>query len=555
MANLLRLIVAALLTVVAVTAHALPKQPSDWYILVYSQLGPFATASAACAAYASTRNGTPNPPEQYTVSSTGMTQNGNTATCGVRICNRSNPSSCFDTVVDTNATSASCPANSTLQGNECVCAANYEEKDGQCRPKNPCPAGQHEQGGACVPDKCQPDEVRLNGLCVKEPPCPPGETRVNGVCKKNGCDKDKDMGIIETAGDSVTFYCMESGGKFCTARASPSLCVTYGANTTCTGTARLTGSTCAPGDGASDPDKPNKGNNNNGDSSNPNGGNGGNGNGSNNGSGNPGAGGSGPAPGGGGNNGGNGNNGNLPGTSNPGTGPNPTLPNNPHPPVGGGSGPGTGSGLPAPNPDGPDGFGNCPPGTTKKGKTCVKDPVDPDDDGKCPPGTVKVGNKCVGTYVPDGPSGGASTPGGGTPGGGNGDGDGDGNDSVFSGSCMQGFVCEGDAVQCAMAREQHRRACKLFEDESDHSKLYYDNKGKEGDQTKNLPGNTTESISGKVVQTDLLGGGSGVQDLQVTVHGQSISLPFSKINSALQALGNILLAVSLLAAVRIIGRG
>ena len=120
---------------------------------------------------------------------------------------------------------------------------------------------------------------------------------------------------------------------------------------------------------------------------------------------------------------------------------------------------------------------------------------------------------------------------------------------------MQGFVCEGDAVQCAMAREQHRRACKLFEDESDHSRLYYDNTGKEGDQTKNLPGNTTESISGKVVQSDLLGGGSGVQDLQVTVMGQSINLPFSKINTALQALGNILLAVSLLAAVRIIGRG
>ena len=51
------------------------------------------------------------------------------------------------------------------------------------------------------------------------------------------------------------------------------------------------------------------------------------------------------------------------------------------------------------------------------------------------------------------------------------------------------------------------------------------------------------------------GGGSGVQDLNITVMGQSITLPFSKINTGLDALGQVLLAVSFLIAFRIVGRG
>lgn len=33
----------------------------------------------------------------------------------------------------------------------------------------------------------------------------------------------------------------------------------------------------------------------------------------------------------------------------------------------------------------------------------------------------------------------------------------------WGGACAGGFSCNGDAVQCAMAREQHRRNCQLFE--------------------------------------------------------------------------------------------
>lgn len=41
----------------------------------------------------------------------------------------------------------------------------------------------------------------------------------------------------------------------------------------------------------------------------------------------------------------------------------------------------------------------------------------------------------------------------------------------FEGSCMAGFTCEGDALQCAQTREQHRRNCELFEKDTDGNSL------------------------------------------------------------------------------------
>ena len=126
----------------------------------------------------------------------------------------------------------------------------------------------------------------------------------------------------------------------------------------------------------------------------------------------------------------------------------------------------------------------------------------------------------------------------------------------FAGTCGAGFTCKGDAIQCAIGQEQHRRACKLFDDESAESKLYMDNKGKTGNQTVDLPGNETISLAGRIDSSDALAAGSaGVSDLNVTVWGQAITLPFSMINPYLAHLGNILLAVSFLLALRIVARG
>ena len=142
--------------------------------------------------------------------------------------------------------------------------------------------------------------------------------------------------------------------------------------------------------------------------------------------------------------------------------------------------------------------------------------------------------------------------GGGSGGGGNGEED----PSSFTGACAGGFQCKGDAIQCAIAREQHIRACRLFDKESPESKLYEDSKGKEGDQTKDLPGNETIAIGDRINSSDALGaGGAGLSDLSLSVWNQQVTLPLSMLNKYLAAMGNVLLAVSFLLAFRIVARG
>lgn len=67
-------------------------------------------------------------------------------------------------------------------------------------------------------------------------------------------------------------------------------------------------------------------------------------------------------------------------------------------------------------------------------------------------------------------------------------------ESAFSGSCAGGFICKGDAIQCAMAQEQHRARCdyekwdapwkqngiKDIQASGDISKEFYVNEGSTG---------------------------------------------------------------------------
>lgn len=433
------------------------------------------------------------------------------------------PCSINDYPVDASWT-GSCPANSTLAGESCSCNAGFVEKDGMCRPENPCPAGQIEQGGACVPVNCKPSEIRVNGVCVPEPPCPAGQTRVNGQCVKNKCPP-AGTGAgdgWEMSGPSTEYACVDQGVSFdgpvmyCMVRVTNTFDFLVDGKRLYFGSGKYTGGTCSGGSGGGST-----------------GGNPGTGGGTGGGSG-PGSGGNGGNDGGGASGGGSGGSAPKP--------PNPDSPPLPPPP---------GS-----KPPGPD--GGCPPGTSKAPNgqcySPTPPPLNPDGDGLCPPGYVRVGVVCV---APSPPSGGGSTGGGsGGGGGGNGDGDGEGEQSAFGGACASGFSCEGDAIQCAIAREQHVRACKLFDDESPESKLYNDNKGKEGKQTNDLPGNETVNVFGRIDSSDALGaGGAGLSDLSITVWGKAISLPFSMLNSYLAALGNVLLAVSFLLALRIVARG
>ncbi|WP_343736076.1 virulence factor TspB C-terminal domain-related protein [Acidovorax sp.] len=452
-----------------------------------------------------------------------------------------------------------CPENSTLSGTTCTCSSGFEENNGQCK-RPACPAGQHEEGGACVPDDCKPDETRVNGVCVKDPPCPAGETRINGVCKKNGCEKGKNVGIFDTQGESATFFC--EGG--CQVRVMPSTCVRYEGVVQCAGSGIQTGSSCTSageGPGSTNPGTgPTDGGGGTGDGGTGNGGTGNGGTGTGGGGTGTGTGGGGTGTGSGGTgSGGTGSGGTgSGGTGSGGTGSGGTGSGGTGSGGTGSGGTGSGSGTNGPGypppiiiPPAPD--GTCPTGTHKSGNTCIKDPVPPDGDGKCPEGSVKINGKCVYTEPPSGGGGGTGTGGGGT---GSGNGDGDGEDgSGFGGSCMSGFACEGDAIQCAIAKEQYARNCKLFDDTSAESDLYNANKGKTGNQTGDLPGNETISLSGRIDTSDPLGGGGCIGDLSVTVWGHGVSLPLSNLCQYLAMLGNILVAVSMLMAARIVTRG
>lgn len=160
---------------------------------------------------------------------------------------------------------------------------------------------------------------------------------------------------------------------------------------------------------------------------------------------------------------------------------------------------------------------------------------------------------CGGGEDQSGGSKGQDPAGGGGGGKGNGDADGDGNKDSFGGSCMAGFKCNGDAVMCAMAQEQHKRNCELFEKRTPELELYEKSKGKEGDVTKELPGNTTEDLGGFISHDSLIGGGSCMPDLSLVVMDRQFAIPFSQYCEYFQYLGYILVAFSLLAAVRIVG--
>jgi hypothetical protein len=127
--------------------------------------------------------------------------------------------------------------------------------------------------------------------------------------------------------------------------------------------------------------------------------------------------------------------------------------------------------------------------------------------------------------------------------------------SSFSGSCVASFQCDGDAIQCAIAKEQHIRACRLFDDKSPESDLYEAEKNKQGEQTKDLPGNREESMANRISTADAFGAGQCVQDLNIVVAGNAVTLPMSKICPIVSVLGNIMVGVALLLAVRIVGRG
>ena len=133
---------------------------------------------------------------------------------------------------------------------------------------------------------------------------------------------------------------------------------------------------------------------------------------------------------------------------------------------------------------------------------------------------------------------------------------GNGESSAFSGACTAGFTCDGDAVQCAIAKEVHEQNCKMNK-ENPMSALFNSESVKTGNRTEDLPGNSTINIGPSSFSTaNALGvGPSCITDLPVTVMGRSLLLPFSKVCPSLEYLGMLLLGISFILAARIVTRG
>lgn len=131
--------------------------------------------------------------------------------------------------------------------------------------------------------------------------------------------------------------------------------------------------------------------------------------------------------------------------------------------------------------------------------------------------------------------------------------DGEDEPSSFGGTCGAAFACDGDAIMCAVALEQHKRNCALFVDSSPESDLYNSEKGKTGTQYQN---ENVALSTGSFNQSNALGAAAQcIQDRTVTVMGNVIVLPFSIICNTLQHFGSILIFVSFLLAYRIVSRG
>lgn len=128
--------------------------------------------------------------------------------------------------------------------------------------------------------------------------------------------------------------------------------------------------------------------------------------------------------------------------------------------------------------------------------------------------------------------------------------------SSFGGACGSPFNCDGDAVQCAMAKEQHKRACEWADVEEEAVNI--------GDAARSggllpddhpfKPGNAESkefAFSSLIDRTDRIGGSCPTNE-SFSILGQTLTLPFGDLCGPLGIMGNIAIAFSLLAAVRIV---
>lgn len=129
--------------------------------------------------------------------------------------------------------------------------------------------------------------------------------------------------------------------------------------------------------------------------------------------------------------------------------------------------------------------------------------------------------------------------------------------SSFSGACESGFVAKGDdAVLNAMAKEQYTRNCQVLTLASAEATVVANASDATGLQKVTTAGDSSVAISsGNFDTSNSLGGGGCSLNKTITVAHMTATLPFNVICDPLAYLGQVLVAVSLLLAARIVARG
>lgn len=124
-----------------------------------------------------------------------------------------------------------------------------------------------------------------------------------------------------------------------------------------------------------------------------------------------------------------------------------------------------------------------------------------------------------------------------------------------AGDCSAPPACDGDPVFCAIATSDWKTKCALNPDPGPESALYDSEKSKSGSVLNDLPGSGNSSIGpGSFDQAERFSA-SGLSDLTITVAGRPVTLQISVLNPWLVWMGNLLVAVSFLAAMAIVFKG
>lgn len=126
--------------------------------------------------------------------------------------------------------------------------------------------------------------------------------------------------------------------------------------------------------------------------------------------------------------------------------------------------------------------------------------------------------------------------------------------SSFAGTCAGAFTCDGDAIQCAIAKEQHIRDCTMFDKSDATSTLASDIIAGNDPLKTQMPWDASQKTTtpiGSLTGKPRFLSGTCPGDQTFTVGGRSIVMPWSELCTPMTWVGVIAVALTLLVGVRI----